>query len=237
MGDLYTQIGERIKQAREDQGWTQAQLGEALGYSQAAIGNYELGRRHIGLDDLYKIAEALNKPYSYFLGVDKQVEAETRRELEQKVRRDMADFVGVRMLPVISKALPAGAPLEAGDVEMMMPVPREMATGADLVFRVPPQPVGGQFSEGDLIFVSRSPQPGASFVVQAEGLVKISAETSPASMVVLGSYCGLYSSLAPTLPTGRAPAAGAVPPGWTDLSPADQDQAIQFIAFMRARNR
>ncbi len=239
--DLYAQIGERIRQAREDRGWTQAQLGEALGYSQATIGNYELGRRHVGLDDLYRIADALSKPYAYFLGVDRQIEEETRRELERKVRRDMAEFVGVRMLPVISEPVPHDVPLDDSQVEAKMPVPRELAPEADLVFRISPGTGGYLFLSG-----AGSRGPGQVWALHAGGRVglyrvglggdlrSLADSSGPAvPFTVLGRFCGVYST--DPEPAGEGGPSPVPPSPWDDLDPADQQQVIQFVEFLRAK--
>ncbi|MFZ5823456.1 MAG: helix-turn-helix domain-containing protein [Bacillota bacterium] len=246
---LYKQIGERIKQAREDRGWTQAQLGEALGYSQATIGNYELGRRHVGLDDLYKIADALQKPYAYFLGVDRQVEEETRRELEQKVRRDMADLVGVRMLPLVSTPVAHDAPLTEELIISLMPVARELAPGADMVFSLAGGGGSGPFGREDYIFVNRAAarRPGEVWVIHAGGqvdLVKLTASGEVRSLTgchhgpetpqtLLGAFSGLYTASPPAAVQGAPPE--SEPPIWADLDPADQQQVTQFVEFLRAR--
>jgi len=59
-------IGVRIQQAREELGITQQELAARLGCTQAALSNYELGKRRLYLDNLQKIASALGKPLSYF---------------------------------------------------------------------------------------------------------------------------------------------------------------------------
>lgn len=65
--DFYEHIGQKIKEARESQGWSQGELGEKIGYSATAISYYEQGKRKISVLDLVKMAKALNKPYQYFL--------------------------------------------------------------------------------------------------------------------------------------------------------------------------
>lgn len=65
--DFYDYIGAKIKEARESQGLSQAELGEKIGYSGTAINYYEKGKRKISVLDLVKIANALNRPYQYFL--------------------------------------------------------------------------------------------------------------------------------------------------------------------------
>ena len=59
-------IGPRIQEAREELGITQQELAARLGCTQAALSNYELGKRRLYLANLEKIAAALGKPLSYF---------------------------------------------------------------------------------------------------------------------------------------------------------------------------
>ena len=59
-------IGMRIQQAREELGITQQELAARLGFTQAALSNYELGKRRLYLTNLERIASALGNPLSYF---------------------------------------------------------------------------------------------------------------------------------------------------------------------------
>ena len=52
-------IGENIKTIRKTKGLTQKQLGQLLGVSQAAIGQFESGKSNLTIDTIKKIAEAL----------------------------------------------------------------------------------------------------------------------------------------------------------------------------------
>jgi transcriptional regulator with XRE-family HTH domain len=63
---VYPSIGTRIKQAREELGITQQELAARLGCTQAALSNYELGKRRLYLANLEQIASTLGKPLSYF---------------------------------------------------------------------------------------------------------------------------------------------------------------------------
>lgn len=63
---VYPSIGMRIQQAREELGITQQELAARLGCTQAALSNYELGKRRLYLANLEQIASALGKPLSYF---------------------------------------------------------------------------------------------------------------------------------------------------------------------------
>ena len=64
---VYREIGQRIQQAREEQGLTQEELAIKLGCTQSALSNYELGKRRLYLAGLEQIAEILGKSLSYFL--------------------------------------------------------------------------------------------------------------------------------------------------------------------------
>jgi transcriptional regulator with XRE-family HTH domain len=56
----------RIQQAREELGLTQQELATKLGCTQAALSNYEQGKRRLYLANLEQIASALGKSLSYF---------------------------------------------------------------------------------------------------------------------------------------------------------------------------
>ena len=57
----------RIQQARQELGLTQQELASRLHCTQAALSNYELGKRRLYFATLEQIAEILGKPMSYFL--------------------------------------------------------------------------------------------------------------------------------------------------------------------------
>lgn len=247
ISDVYILIGDRIKTAREERGWTQTQLGEAIGYSQATIGNYELGRRHVGIDDLYKIAEALGKPWAYFIGADQQLEEQAKLEAEQKVRRDVAGFVGVRMLPVLRNLVANGARLGPDDIATTIPVPREFGQRADAIHHVSAVRPESGLVKGDYVFLRRenSGHRGQIVLASVEGsaaLVTCSYEDGylwtqtgqpiRQEVIVVGEFCGLYTEGNLSVAKGVEEAG---PPGWEDLAPEDQDQVRQFIAFLRTR--
>lgn len=63
----YEEIGRRMQRAREEAGLTQDELASRLGLTQAALSNYELGKRRLHLANLDKIAKALGKTIGYFI--------------------------------------------------------------------------------------------------------------------------------------------------------------------------
>lgn len=58
--NINSSIAARLKQAREQKGLSQAKLAELCGWVQSRIGNYEAGRRSVGVDDAITIAQALS---------------------------------------------------------------------------------------------------------------------------------------------------------------------------------
>lgn len=64
---MYARIGARIKKARIERCFSQNDLGAILGLTATAINYYEKGKRKIGIEDLYRLAEALERPVEYFL--------------------------------------------------------------------------------------------------------------------------------------------------------------------------
>lgn len=70
-----TVFGARLRQAREAKGWTQTQLGRALGLEDAntaapRISRYERGLHEPDLDTLYQLSAALGVDASYFFAVE-----------------------------------------------------------------------------------------------------------------------------------------------------------------------
>jgi len=76
---IYRDIGRRIQKAREESGLSQEELASALGITQSALSNYELGKRRLYLANLEQIANVLGRPLSYFMEEEKQPGDDGRR--------------------------------------------------------------------------------------------------------------------------------------------------------------
>ncbi len=61
-------LAAKLRQARQDAGMTQAEVGQALGISAEGYGNFERAARCIGVDQLRRAAELFAKPVAYFFG-------------------------------------------------------------------------------------------------------------------------------------------------------------------------
>lgn len=64
--DIDSLVGDRIRRRRILLGFTQDQLGEALGISYQQIQKYETGANRISAGRLYQIAETLETPVGWF---------------------------------------------------------------------------------------------------------------------------------------------------------------------------
>ncbi|MGI8854769.1 MAG: helix-turn-helix domain-containing protein [Thermomicrobiales bacterium] len=69
MALTYEEIGRRIRQAREEQGLLQADLGRRMSRprSHAAVSDIERGKTKPNVEELAEIARLLDKPLTYFL--------------------------------------------------------------------------------------------------------------------------------------------------------------------------
>ncbi len=67
MEEIKEQLGKKIRDAREEKGLTQKELGKVIGYSPMAVSHFEKGIRELKISDLQRIAGILNKNLSYFL--------------------------------------------------------------------------------------------------------------------------------------------------------------------------
>lgn len=61
------QVGQRIRQARKEAGYSQKDLAKALKLSDKAVSSYEVGRAQPNLETLQAISKATFKSVSYFL--------------------------------------------------------------------------------------------------------------------------------------------------------------------------
>src|ERR1700684_323487 len=72
-------IRPRIRTAREDRGWTQDQLANAVGVSRSAVAQWETGRAGQVTTNLTRIAEVLEIGVEYIMyGDDKRAPTEAR---------------------------------------------------------------------------------------------------------------------------------------------------------------
>ena len=60
------ELGQRIRRAREDKGYSQEAFAIMIGKDQTAISEYENGKRRMFITDLPLLAEKLDVPITYF---------------------------------------------------------------------------------------------------------------------------------------------------------------------------
>lgn len=72
----YTTFGERLREIREEKGWSQTDLAQKLGTTKQMISCYELNQRSPRIELVRKYAKVLEKPVDYLLG-DTEAEAIT----------------------------------------------------------------------------------------------------------------------------------------------------------------
>ncbi len=74
-----TQIGARIKDVRQERGWTQDQLAQAVGVSRSAVAQWETGRAGQITGNLTRIAASLDVGVEYLMyGNEKRGPSEIR---------------------------------------------------------------------------------------------------------------------------------------------------------------
>ena len=57
MGEVYRELGSRIKKLREQRGMSQQRLAELFGFSRPTITQIEMGERKISADELIKLVQ------------------------------------------------------------------------------------------------------------------------------------------------------------------------------------
>ena len=74
-------VGERICVLRKRKRVRQNVLARMVGITPGALTNFEKGRRHISLDWLERIADALDTPVAYFLEEGRADDGSEKQEL------------------------------------------------------------------------------------------------------------------------------------------------------------
>lgn len=127
--NVYKEIGERIRRARESRELSQYDLARILGYTQTAINYYEKGKRKIGIDDIQRLAVVLNKPIEYFVSNDDRLRA------SPDVNDILADLK-MKVLPVVA-SVPAGKPIMVQEnITEYLAIPETFARSADFLIQV-----------------------------------------------------------------------------------------------------
>ena len=154
MRDMH--VGDRIKAARKDRGWTQAELGEAVGLKQPTVAEIEAGKLKSWPQHATAFMRALGKPRSYFEpDADEHVANTADLPLIDPVRA----YVRVAVLPTYGGM--GGGGTGEGDEEVAL-LPRSLvveelrAQPSDLlVINVRGDSMEPRFQHGDQIVIDR----------------------------------------------------------------------------------
>jgi transcriptional regulator with XRE-family HTH domain len=98
---IYKTIGKKIQKAREEAGLSQEEMASRLGYTLAALSNYELGKRRLYLANIEQIARELNKPLSFFLDESKLSAPENQGKIKDEIQEEIIQILSE--LPVEEK--------------------------------------------------------------------------------------------------------------------------------------
>ncbi|MFX4260577.1 LexA family protein [Pelotomaculum propionicicum] len=149
---MYTRIGSRIRKARIDRGFSQHDLGIALGLTATAINYYEKGKRKISIEDIYRLAAVLKKPVAYFLNNPNQLNSKNTAKISKPVKNSK-NFVGI---PVVG-TIRAGEALFSEQNHLgYLPVPGEKAGEVTFALKVKGNSMDGKgICDGDLVLIKR----------------------------------------------------------------------------------
>jgi transcriptional regulator with XRE-family HTH domain len=97
------EVGERIREARADKGWKQKHLAAEVDVEPITVSRWERGATTPDLDVLRLVAQATDKPLSYFVSTG----AEARSDLGSRVDRLEQSFARLEQkLDVLLDRLP-----------------------------------------------------------------------------------------------------------------------------------
>jgi transcriptional regulator with XRE-family HTH domain len=67
---IQREVTRRVAEARQAQGLTKSEFAARLGLSRQAYNGYEKGETVFSVAQLFRVGEILNRPVTYFLGLD-----------------------------------------------------------------------------------------------------------------------------------------------------------------------
>lgn len=159
-------VAERLREAREQAGLTQAQLAERIHKAQTTVSFWEAAKRAPGLDDLIQIADVLKQPvYSFLPSADvaQPVPTMLRAVADRLASDDLRDAVEQLLIDAEQQGLPkplvkvrskfpahaANELLEQADVDRAPIDVRHLAElcGARVLVRSFPDPLSGLVME------------------------------------------------------------------------------------------
>lgn len=153
-------VGDRIREARKEKGWTQGQLGEAIGLKQPTVAELEAGKLKNWPLHSTKIIRALGKPRSYFEGEEEH----TGNAPDLPPPDPSQDYVEIEVLPTFA-GMGGGGSGDGDNMKALVPrslVVNELrAKPTDLLLidlrgdsMLDPQ-TGKGFQHGDQVLVDR----------------------------------------------------------------------------------
>ena len=86
---MENEIGKRIRLYRKMKHITQEELGKKIGVSQMAITHYECGNRKTSIEQIRKIASALNVSVGELIGTEQEAPKEQQKETNLPKREVM----------------------------------------------------------------------------------------------------------------------------------------------------
>lgn len=111
---LFERIGERIRAAREEKGYTQEDLGKLIDQSAVTVSRWESASRRPGITELVGLAQELDKPITYFTEEKPPEEGplvqltRTIHELDERDRQELEEYAEFRRRRHVERRLKKG---------------------------------------------------------------------------------------------------------------------------------
>lgn len=86
-------IGEKLKMARKNKGWTQQELGKKLGISKVSVCGYEKGTRIPTIDNFIQLLDVLDVSADYLLGREVSAVCDSDEEYRVALAKEDLDIL------------------------------------------------------------------------------------------------------------------------------------------------
>lgn len=124
VSNYYKILGERIKKAREERGFTLSKLATYVGLTAAAVANYESGIRQLPVHLLLDFAQFLGKPIQFFIGPNFNEPLMLANIIKSEIQR----FTDASYIPVWNEIVD-GKLRSLPEPYSMIPAPQDISKG------------------------------------------------------------------------------------------------------------
>lgn len=142
----------RLRELRQEKGYSQMELAKRLGISKSSVNMYERGEREPGLETLETIADTFNVDMDYLLGM-----ADCPNKAAEPLPANIMPMPQMRKIPLVG-AIACGAPILAEEhIEDYVESPANIHAEFALTCKGDSM-INARIYDGDIVYIRQQPE-------------------------------------------------------------------------------